>query len=184
MSTGETKFKSPLPFLIKARNLIFGEESPGWYTQLTFFIDLIVVFIFGLWSSVSYFAIVYHELFFKQKGVDVSEIIELRGKTLGFEPGNFISRLETFHGVSMVCWLVAFVGLILLWRKSKYFVWFFFGSTIFYFGMLVIYIGFTYYKEDTTSFDKILFLTMMLQTFIYFLLSNRTQDTEQISFFD
>jgi len=180
----QTKFQSPLPFIIQLRNFIFGSQKPRWYVQWTFFIDIIAVFLFALWSAISFFTIAYRQVFFDQKGVDVASIIELRGIELGFEPGQFIERLHTFHGISMICWLVALFGLILLWRNSKYFAWFFFGATCFYFGMLLFYVGFDYYMEDTTRFDKILFLLMIVQTLIYLLLSNRIEEEQEPTFFE
>lgn len=177
------KFHSPLPFIVKLRNLVFGSRKPGIYTRLTFFVNLVCLLIFALWSAISYFAIVYRALFLQEKGVDVEAIIEARGLALGFESGEFIQTLMTFHGVSMICWAFVFVGLILLWRKSGHFAYLFFGGTLFYFGMMVFYVGFDYYLEDTSGFDKVLFLIMNLNTLFYFFFIHRSEDEEKISFF-
>ena len=178
-----TKFQSPIPFIVKLRNLIFGNKKPGIYTRLTFFVNLICLAIFFLWSTISYFAIVYRALFLEEKGVDVGAIIEARGLALGFAPGEFIQTLMTFHGVSLICWGFVFVGLVLLWRRSGHFAYLFFGGTIFYFGMIIFYVGFDYYLEDTSLFDKIVFLIMNLNTLFYFFFMQRTEDDEKITFF-
>lgn len=164
-----SKFHSPIPFLIKLRNLIFGKIRPSIYTQITFYIQLICLFIFGTWSAISYFVITFRDLFLQQKGVDVAAIIEVRGQELGFLPGEFLQRLETFHGISTLCWGGVFISLIMLWRNMKIYGYFFFGGTLFYFGMIVFYVGFDYYINDTTLFDKILFLVMMVNSLGYIL---------------
>lgn len=178
-----TKFQSPLPFIVKLRNLIFGSKTPGIYTRMTFFINLGCLVIFFLWSVISYFAIIYRQLFLVEKKVDVEAIIEARGLALGFEHGEFIQTLLTFHGVSLICWSFVFVGLIFLWRRSRHFAYLFFGGTLFYFGMILFYVGVDYYLEDTSGFDKILFLILNLNTLFYFFFMQRTEDDEQIKLF-
>ena len=179
-----TKFQSPLPFIVKLRNLIFGSKTPGIYTRLTFFVNLFCLVVFFLWSSISYFAIIYRQLFLEQKSVDVEAIIEARGLALGFEPGEFIQTLLTFHGISLICWGFVFVGLVFLWRKSSHFAYLFFGGTIFYFGMMLFYVGIDYYLEDTSRFDKILFLIMNLNTLFYFFFIQKSEEEEEIKFFE
>ncbi len=178
-----TKFQSPLPFIIKLRNLIFGNKTPGIYTRITFFVNLVCLLIFSLWSIISYFAIVYRQLFLEEKGVDVEAIIETRGLALGFDSGEFIKTLMTFHGISLLCWGFVFVGLILLWRRSNHFAYFFFGGTIFYFGMIIFYVGFDYYLDDISRFDKILFLLLNLNTLFYVFFIEKTGNNEKITFF-
>lgn len=184
------KFNSPLPFIIQLRNLLFGKVKPGIYTQITFYINLVGAGIFGLWNAISYFAISYRTVFFEQKGVDVAAIIDRRGIELGFQSGDFMNRLSTFHGISMVCWLLILVGLVLLWRRRSLYVYFFFVPFIFYFGMMVFYISFTYFLEDTTAFDKVLLLVIFLNTLIYQLFatpaphSEDEEAGEELRFFD
>lgn len=171
-----SKFHSPIPFIIKLRNLIFGSIRPSIYTQLTFYIQLICLLIFSTWSVISYFVITFRELFLQQKGVDVAAIIEVRGQELGFSAGEFSQRLETFHGVSIICWGFVFISLIMLWRKKNFYGYFFFGGTLFYIGMMVFYVGFDYFMNDTTRFDKILLLFMLLNSIIYIVFKNTKSD--------
>lgn len=180
----KTKFQSPLPFIVQLRNLIFGKDRPGIYTQITFYINLIGTIIFGLWSTVSYFAISYRAIFHTQKGVDVAAIINERGIELGFTEGNFIERLSTFHGVSMVCWTIILFSLVLLWRRKRVFAYFFFVPFLFYFGMMVFYISFTYFLEDTTGFDKVVLLILLLNTVSYQLFAQTDEEEEELTFFD
>lgn len=170
-----SKFHSPIPFIIQLRNLIFGTIRPSIYTQLTFYIQLICLLIFSTWSAISYFVITFRELFLQQKGVDVAAIIEVRGQELGFTKGEFLQRLETFHGVSIICWGFIFISLIMLWRKKNFYGYFFFGGTLFYLGLIVFYVGFDYFMNDTTRFDKILLLVMLANSTVYTFF-NKTND--------
>jgi hypothetical protein len=106
-------------------------------------------------------------LFLQQKGVDVTEMIEARGQELGYTKGEFLDRLETFHGISIICWGIVLISLIMLWRKKTSYGYFFFGGTLFYFGMMVFYVGFDYFMNDTTRFDKILLLVMLANSTVY-----------------
>lgn len=178
-----TKFNSPLPFILKLRNLIFGERKPDIYTQITFYLNIAIVTIFGLWSVVSFVAINNATIFLQEKGVDVHALIDLRGIQLGFESGDFVDRLTTFHGISMICWATVFFSLILLWRGKKQFGYVFFVPFAFYFGTMTFYISFTYFLEDTTSFDKICLLIMFMNTLLY-VLFHKESDEDKISFFD
>lgn len=119
-----------------------------------------------------------------ERRVDVEAIIFKRGVLLGYDGEVFMDRLTTFNGISMILWLIAFVSLIMLWRKMKSFVWVYFGATIFYFGMMVFYVGFNYFLDDTTLFDKILFLVMNLFTLMYYLLMKRDEEEVGATFFE
>lgn len=162
-----SKYHSPIPFLKKLRTYLFGTIRPSIYTQFTFYIQLFCLLIFSIWSAISYFVITFRALFLEQKGVNVAEIIEVRGQELGFFPGEFLQRLETFHGISIICWGFVFISLIMLWRKKNAYGYFFFGGTLFYIGMMVFYVGFDYFLNDTTRFDKILFLVMLANSIVY-----------------
>lgn len=179
----ETILDSPIPLLQKLRLLIFGEIKPDPYTQVTFYITFISWLIFFLWSLISYFAISFKAVIQEQKSIDVAAILKKRGEDLGFEPTDFLDRLLTFHLISIVCWLFVFVGIVLIWRKDKRFIYFFFGGTIFYLGMLLFYLNFAYYKADTTFFDKLLFIAMNLISLMYFFLLRKEENGGSLSFF-
>ena len=117
------------------------------------------------------------------KGIPVEKIIESRGLELGFEEGDFLARLLTFNGIAIVCWLLVFVGLILLFRKKKQFIYFILGGTIFYLGMSVFYLSFSYFMEDMTFYDKVALLIIIVSSIIHSFLMKNEREGGSINFF-
>lgn len=163
--------------------LIFGEDEPDNYTKVTFYINLVLWFIFISWSIASYVAISFRDLILQEKKINVEEIVMNRGEELGFVPNDFLDRLLTFHSVSIILWVIVLVGIILMWRKNLKFAYFFFSGTLFYIGMLIFYLNFSYWKSDTTFFDKIAFLAMNANALMYYFLLRREKSGGSISFF-
>lgn len=182
-SVKATKFQSPVPIIITIRNLIFGKKRPDIYTIITYYTNLVIWLTFMLWNVISYFTITSRTLIMRQKGISVENIIELRGKELGFEPGEFLSRLTTFHAISVICWGLVFFGLILLYRKKKQFIYFTLGPVIFFLGMNLFYLSFTYTVEDNTMFDKISLLIFIVSCIFHAYLMKNERNGGSISFF-
>ncbi|NVK64871.1 MAG: hypothetical protein HWE22_09805 [Flavobacteriales bacterium] len=179
----KTKFQSPKPILVRLRNLIFGKRKPDIFTRLTFYINLVIWLSFMLWNLIGYIAISSRKMITEIKGIEVEKIIAARGVELGFEPMDFISRLNVVHGVGVLCWGVIFFGLILLYRKRRQFVYFIIGGVVFYLGLNIFYLSFQFFREDTTSFDKIALLVMVLSTIIHSFLMKNERRGGSISFF-
>jgi hypothetical protein len=172
-----TKFNSPIPFLRQFRNLVFGNLIPDFYTQLTFYMNVVIWTTFFIWDILGYFTLNSKEFIIQNKGVPIDKIIAERGNELGFEGGEFFNRLTTFHGVAIICWLVVFFGLILLYRKNKRFIYFTIGGIVFYIGMCIFYLGWSYFILDTTTFDKIALLIMLTSGGLrYYLMRKDTLD--------
>ena len=176
-------FQSPAPFLIKFRNIIFGKKTPDVYTKITFICNLFIWITFMLWNSVSYFTITMRSVIFEQKGIPVELIIQKRGIELGFEPNEFLPYLLTFHAVAIICWGMVFFGLILLYRKKKQFSYFILGGTLFYLGMSILYLNFNYFLLDTTTFDKIALLILIVSTTLHAFLMKNERSGGSIGFF-
>lgn len=169
-----TKYQSPLPFLRQIRNLIFGRKAPDMYTRISFYMNVVLWSTFLIWDILSYFALTSSELFIQKKGIPIHRIVEARGQVLGFEEGDFLSRLITFHSISIICWAIYFIGLILMYRKFKKYIYFTLGALIFFIGMNIFYLSFTYFIEDTTTYDKIALLIMVVSIIVHtYLLNNR-----------
>ncbi len=169
-----TKFQSPVPILRKIRNLIFGNRIPDMYTRLTFYLNTILWSTFIIWDVLSYFTLTSTDLFIRQKGLPIDRIVAERGAALGFEEGVFLSRLTTFHAIGIICWGIFLVGLILMYRKVKKYVYFCLGPLIFYLGMCIFYLSFSYFLEDTTTYDKIALLIMLVSIIVHsYLMGNR-----------
>lgn len=177
------KFESPIPFVIIFRNWIFGKKKPDIYTRITFFINLTIWATFITWSGISYFALISKQWIWQQKGIPVKWIIERRGKELGFEPGVFVDRLESMNLMALFCWLTFFIGLVFLYRKKRRFTYFTFIPLLIFIVLNMFYMGFTYFIEDTTSFDKIALLIMALSLGLHSFLMNNERKGGSISFF-
>lgn len=170
---------SEKPLGIRFLNWILGPSAPGIYTKITFFIALLIWFIFILWNGISLIALKLGNFIFDKKSVDINALIQQRGNELGFEPSLLLDRLITYHSIAIICWGIVLVSLILLWRKNSKAVYFFFGGTIGYLFNMWFLLGFDYYLDDTTSFDKISYCLLFGQTAIYFIVSNwKTKESE------
>jgi hypothetical protein len=179
----ETKFKSPIPILRQLHGFIFGVEKPDNFTQFTFFLNLFFWFIFLLWSVISAATLSFRHVVEEYKKIPIEEIILKRGEVLGFEPSDFLNRLMTTYSVSVILWSIVFIGLVLLWRKNKLFIYFLGGGVILYVSMLVFYMSYTFFKEDTTLFDKIGLLAMLASSFMYYFLLKKESSDGTMSFF-
>ena len=178
-----TKFKSPLPILIRLRNLVFGKKKPDIHTRITFYINGAITLSFLLWNLIGYFAITLRDMFTEMKNVPIENIIHERGLELGFHPVDFIARLGTLYGISVICWLIVIAGLILLYRKRSQFIYFILGGMIFSLGMQIFYMNFQYFSEDTSTFDKILVLIVAVSCIIHAILMRNEKNGGSISFF-
>ncbi len=179
----ETKFKSPIPILTQLHGYIFGDEKPDNFTQFTFFLNLFFWFIFLLWSVISVLTLSFRHVVEKHKKISIEEIIFNRGKELAFEPSDFLNHLMTTYTVSVILWLAVFVGLVLLWRKNRFFIYFLGGGVILYVSMLIFYMSFTFFVEDTTLFDKIGLLAMLSSSLMYHFLLKKESRDGTMSFF-
>lgn len=179
----KTKFQSPLPFIIQLRNLIFGKEKPDTFTYVTFYMNLVISLTFMIWNIISYFSISMKDFILAQKGISVEEIILARGLELGYKNDEFIDRLLTFHAISIICWMIVFVGIVLLYRKKIQFVYFIVAPVFAYIGMSIFYIGYTYFLEDTTIYDKIALLIIVAGSVVHYFLMRNESNGGSINFF-
>lgn len=179
----EAHLNSPLPILIRIRNLIFGTESPDTYTKISFTFAILSWFIFFLWSILGMVVINSRHWIKETKKIDVTQLIENRGKELGFEPFVFAERLSAFHTASIVCWIIVFIGLVLLWRKKVIFIYAYLGGCAIYLLLMWFMLGFGYWAKDTTTFDKILFFLMVGHTSLYYYFLKMEVSGNKMNFF-
>lgn len=163
----QTKFNSALPLILKVRDLIFGRKRPNLYTRITAYINLLIWCVFFCWHLISYFAISLRETIYVEKKINVEELIFRRGTELGFEPYHFLNHLLKYHFISIICWGVVFLGIVLIWRRMKIFSFFLFGALAVYFLVLFFYMGKNYFIQDTTLFDKILLALIVVNSLLY-----------------
>lgn len=179
----KTKFQSPVPFIIQFRRFIFGKQKPDLYTQLAFFANLIIWATFFVWHIISYFALQSKNVFLREKGIPVHRIIEQRGNELGFEPGVFADKIETYNAISAILWGVFFIGLILMYRKRKMFIHFTLSPIALYLLLSVFYLSFTYFMQDTTGYDKVAILIVIVSCLFHNFLLRNENSGGSISFF-
>lgn len=147
---------SPMPYILQLRNWIFGKEKPEVWTRIAFFICLPIVLINLLWHAISYFAFSAREVIYQNKKVDIAALAQKRAGELQMNEGDAIELLSTFHAISMILWLLAFVGLVCLYRRKKIFVVITVGSFFLYLAMMGFYLGGAYVWKETTNADKLL----------------------------
>lgn len=179
----KTPFQSPVPYIVMLRNFIFGKEKPDVLTQVNFFINLFISLSFFIWHILSWLAISKRELIWQKKGISVEGLIESRGVELGFGSGELLSRLLTLHGISVICWGVILLGLVRLYRRKADFIYIVIPSLFFYVGMYLFYLSFRFFIEDTTAYDKLSMILVLLSATIEFVLLKRRQGGSGFSFF-
>jgi len=169
----ETRFNSPLPLIVKLRDTIFGKQRPNFYTRITAYLNLLIWITFLSWHIISYFAISFRDVIRLEKQVDVESLIYHRAEQLGFNPATFLQQLLSYHLMSAISWGVIFIGIVFLWRRMRIFALFLFGGIAAYYALLLFYMGFRYFNEDTTLFDKIVLAVLIGNSLLYFLLLRR-----------
>lgn len=167
------------PHLRKAKNFVLGSEPPRLYTQIVFFTGLLITFIFGIWNALSYFILKMPLYLKRHKQVDVEAIISLRGRELGFEANQFYRYLEIFHFTGIVIWFCILIALIFLWRQKKWSAYIIIGGIILYSALMAFVLGATYFVEDTTLFDKLALLILLILVLIHhFVTGNKNPEME------
>lgn len=179
----EAHLESPIPILSRLRNLIFGKESPDTYTQISFYLGLMIWVIFLVWIILGYMVLTSTEWIEQEKGLDVHSLIEQRGEALGFKGTDFQNNLITFYNIALVAWAGMFIGLVLQWRKNTWFIYFIWASGGIYLLTMWFLMGFSYWYHDTTTFDKIAFFLLIGHSSLHYYFLNREIRGEKSNFF-
>lgn len=179
----EAHLESPIPILSKLRSLLFGKETPDTYTQISFYLGMIIWIIFLVWIILGYMVLTSTEWIEQEKGIDVQSLILQRGKELGFEGTNFQENLVNFYYIAILSWIGIFIGLALQWRKNDWFIYFIWGSGAVYLLSMWFLMGFSYWYHDTTTFDKIAFFLLIGHSSLYSYFLNRELRGEKTNFF-
>jgi hypothetical protein len=180
----ENNLNGPLPLLRRLRNFVFGKQQPDGVTKIIFYFHLILWVIFFFWSMLQLIVLKNRDWIAEIKRIPVTELLNQRAQTLGFESIIFIDRLQTNYSIALFLWSSYFVGLVLLWRKKMYYTYVIFTVLIAYLFTPLLLLGWTYWTEDISTFDKIILLSTILitVTYTYFikqsLLSKSTQENQ------
>lgn len=179
----EAHLDSPTSILSKLKSLLFGDHNPDMYTQVSFFIGLFIASIFLIWSILGYVVIDGREWIQAEKGLNVQNLIAVRGVELGFQSDQFLGKLETFYFFSILVWISICVGLIMQWRKKIIFIYVIGVAAALYLLDMLFILGFEYWLEDTTLFDKILFFLLVGHSFLYAYFLKKELTGEKVDFF-
>jgi hypothetical protein len=167
------------PHLKRAKNILLGETRPHWFVQLTFYFAFLLSTIFLLWNAISLFILLFPDYLRIHKGVDVQAIIELRGRTLGFQEDVFHHNLLLFFSIASGSWLLALIALPFIWRQQLIAVYVRGFLLVTYVVTMFVLLGSSYFLEDTTNFDKYSLLTLtVLLLILYFQLKKRKSITQ------
>lgn len=169
----ETRFNSITPLILKLRDLIFGTQRPDLVTRILCYLNLIIWLIFFVWHLIGFTAISLREVILVKKKIDVEALIFERGEALGFKPYEFLNLLMKYHLISSICWAVVFIGIVMMWRRKRIFALFLFGAAGVYFAQIFLLMGWNYFMQDTTWFDKIALGMLVVNSFIFLLFMPR-----------
>lgn len=179
----EAHLESPLPLLSRLKNLVFGKENPDTYTQISFYIGLVIWLIFLVWNILGHTVLANTAWIEAEKGLQVQKMIFDRGLALGFEGEEFHHTLVQFYSIALFCWAGIFIGLVLQWRKNLAFIYFIGCSAGIYLLAMLFMLSFSYWYNDTTTFDKISFFLLVGHSFLYYYFLKREKNGDKMNFF-
>lgn len=163
----DLKPEDALSLFVRIRNTVLGEEKPDAFTRWVFFTELFCWVLLAFWNAISYFVLLSADFIEQNKGLSVRAILIRNGQNLGFDGPEFVSIIHHFYFYSFFIWFFILFGIVLLYRKSTYSPLFLLGGLIFLFSYMFSTIGFQYFIEDISLFDKILFATMIVLSFVH-----------------
>jgi hypothetical protein len=163
--------------------IILGDCEPDAYTKITFYTLASLSGMFLIWNVVGYIALSYQHLIHVHRQVAIDKIFAERGAELGFSAEEFTDRLSTLFVISIFCWLLILCALVLLWRKRTLFFPLLIAGTLIYIGMLFFYLGYDYFRTDTSTFDKVSLLVVLVMSILHYFLLKKEKAGEGLSFF-
>jgi hypothetical protein len=163
--------------------ILLGENEPDAYTKITFYILVTLASLFLFWNTVGYVALTFQQLIHVHRHVAIDTILAERGAELGFSAEEFTSRLTTLFVISILCWLVILSSLVLLWRKNTIYFPLLIAGVFIYLGMLFFYLGYDYFRTDTSIFDKLSILFVLVISTLHYFILKKEQSGEGLSFF-
>jgi hypothetical protein len=162
ISPSEKAINNPVLLLRKLRNLVFGSNRPAFLIRLGCYVNLLIWLVFTAWHVISYSVISARKLLLTAKQVDVEQLIFERGRALGFEPELFLDYLLQYHVLAVISWTIILIGIVLCWRQRLYFIYLILGGAALYYAFLFWNMGLRYYNEDTTFFDKVIYVILIV----------------------
>lgn len=172
------KPEDAIPLLLRLRRLLLGRKKPDGFTSVVFTINLIGAVLLSLWNLLSYFVIIMSDFIKQHKGFSVNEIIRRNGRNLGFEGQDFLDTITQFYFINNFVWIAIIFGILLLYRRKKTYIYFYFGGFIVHFLLLIFWIGLQYFIEDVTLFDKLIYAAMIISTLLHAVVFSKNKTDE------
>lgn len=173
----QLKPEDAIPLLVRIRALILGKRKPDGFTRLMFSFSLFSWLLLTMWNAISYFVLLTSDIIEENKGFSVNEVIIKNGQNLGFNGEEFLASITTFYFNSLFVWLFIFVGLALMYRKKRIYTFIVLGGLGVHFIYMFVVLGFQYFIEDVSFFDKILYAILIAVTVIHSFLMNKEKDS-------
>nr|WP_299206199.1 hypothetical protein [uncultured Brumimicrobium sp.] len=172
----QLKPEDAIPLLVRLKTLILGKNKPDGFTRLMFTFSLFSWLLLTIWNAVSYFVLLTSDIIEENKGFSVKDVIIKNGQNLGFNGEEFLSSITTFYFNSLFVWLFIFFGLVLMYRKKRIYTLVVLGGLAFHFIYMFIVLGFQYFIEDVSFFDKILYGILIVVAMIHSLLMSKEKN--------
>jgi|GEM_PF-5016545 len=148
---------------------MFGQEKPGIWTQLVFYVNLLIAFIFLIWHLLSYYVLSMSTLIYEQKKIDIAALLQKRAEDLGLSKEYFEEHLMNFQLINISIWIIFVVGLIVLWRRKSIAFWIHGFCLIAYYCVLFFYMNFKFFNLDIQLSDKIMLGVSILTLSVFYL---------------
>ncbi|WP_417266412.1 hypothetical protein [Brumimicrobium sp.] len=172
----QLKPEDAIPLLVRLKTLILGKNKPDGFTRLMFTSSLFSWLLLTIWNAVSYFVLLTSDIIEENKGFSVKDVIIKNGQNLGFNGEEFLSSITTFYFNSLFVWLFIFFGLVLMYRKKRIYTLVVLGGLAFHFIYMFFVLGFQYFIEDVSFFDKILYGILIVVAMIHSLLMSKEKN--------
>ena len=176
--------KVNIPLARTNENTKTMRTKPDQYTQISFYINL-AVSTYLLFSSLMMLVTLNTTKIIEQfKQISASELIDKRGAQLGFEQGEFQLALNQYYVFSIVALVLICLSLILLWKKWTFFYPLLIFSTFLGFLSMLVLLGPSYFLDDISWTEKVLWLVLILNSTIYWSLLKKEKQRDSISLID
>lgn len=163
----DLKPEDALPVLKRWRNFILGIHHPDDFTRWVFFLTIFGWILLAVWNIIGYFVLISAPIIEKNKGFSVDKILIRNGQNLGFNGADFILIIRHYYFYSIFIWLLILIGIVLIYRKSIWYPLFFLGGFAVHFIYMFMQVGFQYFIEDISLFDKTIYGLMIGMGFIH-----------------
>lgn len=169
-----------IPLLLRIRRIILGKNKPDGFTRLVYTINFACWFLLMAWNFISYIVVQMSHMIYENKGLSVSAILRRKGREMGFDGEEFLQAITDYYFLTIFVWIIIFIGLALMYRKSRFYASFYFGGFIIHFTSMLLMIGFQYFLEHVSFFDKILYGIMLVTGLIHYtlMMKEKTQSFE------